>query len=812
MAQPTSSCWPRRTRAELVLLTGLVLPSTAPAEAGAGPVTDTTLPPAASMQAHGSGERGPETLYLQVTLNQADTGRLARFEQVHGRLHASVDTLRGIGFAMPGRDADELVELATLPGVRVRYDAALQRISLDAPLSLLALEVRRLNRPAGAASGPATASPGVLLNYDLYASHASDSSNLSAGAELRVFGIGNGVLSTSAITRAFRQQDGGSSARWRGETVRLDSHWQLSFPDAAVTLTVGDGYSGFLDWTRTVRMGGVQVGRNFALQPYRVTTPLPAFLGEAAVPSALDLYVNGIRQYSGEVPPGPFQVATVPGISGAGDAQIVVTDAFGRTRTIDFPFYATQRLLARGLSDWSLGVGVVRQDYGLRSFSYASDPVASGNLRYGASDHFTLEAHAEGGAGLANAGVGGLWLPGRGGVFSASYARSSIDGASGAQHSFGYSWNDRRFNLSVEDRRTRDRYRDIASLYGSPPPELSQRALAGVNLGGWGNLSASYLRLRYPGQEDDRYAGAFWSQTFARAWAVNLSYNQNLDRGDDRTLYLGISLALDQDRQASLSMQRAGRRDNAVLDLSTPLPGDGDVPTGHGWRLQARGGDDGGGGLAEAGWITPAGRYGAGIASVGGQTHGYASAIGSIVRMGGHAFAARSIPDAFAVVSTDGLAGVPVQLENRLVGTTDADGMLLVAPLRAWQDNRLSIDPLGLPANLRIDRVETLATPRDRSGVHVRFGMATVRAAVLVLRDASGTPLPLGSLVQAPGLAGPAVVGYDGETYLDALQAHNRLQVELPEGGTCQVAFDFPAGGQAIPRIGPLACTREASP
>src|SRR5690606_6325299 len=150
-------------------------------------------------------------------------------------------------------------------------------------------------------------------------------------------------------------------------------------------------------------------------QPYRVTTPLPTFLGEVAVPSEVDLYINGVRQYSGELPVGPFQLATSPNFNGLGNAQLVVTDAFGAVRTIEFPFYAAQDLLAEGLSDWSVAAGVVREDYGLESFSYASQPVASGNIRFGASDSLTLETHAEGGDNLRNAGAGAVWALGRAG-------------------------------------------------------------------------------------------------------------------------------------------------------------------------------------------------------------------------------------------------------------------------------------------------------------------------------------------------------------------------------------------------------------
>lgn len=783
--------WTRSLR-DALLLTAAVAFAGSPAVA-------TEIPTQAAVV-----ESDGEELYLEVILNQTRNGQLSRFIRRGDRFFASTDTLRQLGIAISDSDPGAMHALDEFAGVVVKYDAGKQLISIDAPLSQLSLPTTQLNTQAGATPQSADAAPGVLLNYDLYATQQDGAGNLTASAELRVFGIGDGVLSNTAVARTYRDR----GKDWRGETVRLDSSWQLSLPEHAITIVVGDTFSGFLNWTRAVRMGGVQVGRNFALQPYRITAPLPAFLGEVAVPSEVDLYINGLKQYSGEVPTGPFQLATVPGVTGAGNAQIVITDAFGRTRTLDFPFYATQQLLAKGLSDWSVTAGMVREDYGVRSFSYANDPVASGSWRYGVSDRFTAEAHAEGGNGLANAGAGGLWLLGRVGVLSASYAHSELDGESGSQAGFAYTWNNGRFNFSADSLRTHGRYRDIASLYGPLPPQVSERVLAGFTTSSLGNFSASYVRLGYPESETSRYAGVYWSQTFAGNWSANLSVNQNLDIDRDRSVYLGISVALGPDRQASLSLQRNGDSDNAVLDVSRPVPGDG----GYGWRVQARGGDDGGGGLAEGGLITDYGRYSLGIASFGGDSYGYADANGSLVWMGGHAFASRDISDAFAVISTDGVAGVPVKLENRLIGQTDADGMLLVTPLNAWQRNKLSIDPMDLPANMRIADVDLLATPRDRSGARVRFAITPVRSAVVVLHDAAGQPLPLGSTVKINDATGSeAMVGYDGETYLDTLEMHNRLRVQSP-GGACTASFDYPGAADAIPRIGPLTCTREFSP
>lgn len=407
--------------------------ATAAADAS-GISADAILPPPTPLTAN-------QTLYLDVSLNSTPRG-LMPFIENRGRLQASPDVLRQLGFNANG---DAPVYLDQISGAVVRYDARLQTLALDVPLDQLTLPTTVLSRPQTRAPA-GSASPGLLLNYDVYGSRVDTLGNLSLSSELRLFGVGNGTFENTAVSRRYQQP---GDRRWRGESVRLDTRWSLDFPDKAMTLEVGDFYSGFVDWTRPVRLGGLQIGRNYGLQPYRVLTPTPSFLGQAVVPSTVELYVDGLRQYSGQVPVGPFQLAAQPGISGTGNAQVVVTDAFGRMQTLDFSFYGTQQLLAKGLSDWSVGVGNLREDFGQRSFAYDDRTVASASWRGGISDTFTGEAHAEGGGGLAQAGIGGWWLLGGAGVFNAAYAHSNHHGLQGGQWALGYSWNNRRLNVNL---------------------------------------------------------------------------------------------------------------------------------------------------------------------------------------------------------------------------------------------------------------------------------------------------------------------------------------------------------------------------
>jgi outer membrane usher protein len=285
---------------------------------------------------------------------------------------------------------------------------------------------------------------------------------------------------------------------------------------------------------------------------------------------------------------------------------------------------------------------------------------------------------------------------------------------------------------------------------------------------------------------------------------LNLSFNQDLNNSSNRTIFLVATLSLDHNITVSGGLQRDGDRTGFVMNATQALPSQG----GFGWRTSLSQGDGQDGGQGELDYLGRYGQLQAGVYDVSDTRYGYASATGSLVLMGGEVFAARQINDGFAVVSTDGIAGVPVNLQNNPFGTTDSHGLLLVTPLNSYQNNKLSIDPMNLPADVSISRVDANVATTDRSGTLVKFGITPVRAASIILVDATGKPLPIGSQVRLHGHTGEAaLVGFDGAVYLDTLELHNVLDVDTPSG-TCHVNFDYSKHGDGIPQIGPLACQK----
>ena len=750
-------------------------------------------------------------LYLDVTLNGSNVG-LTHFKYDKNQLWASIDTLKQLGFILPQNITDP-VKLSSLTGVKIDYNARQQTVSIIAPLNMLNLSTTVVNTRDTRHPQP-TASPGILLNYNLYGSRSeNNSTNLSAFTEVRAFNA-KGVLSSTALTTSNRLANNDNSNQdWNNRTVRLDTSWSKSFPDKLVTLRAGDILTGALSWTRSTRLGGLQIGSNFNLQPYMSTTPLPAFFGSATLPSAVELYVNGLKQYSGEVPAGPFELNTAPIISGAGNAQLVLTDALGQSSTVNFSLYDTHRLLQPGLSDWSVELGAVRENYGVKSFDYGNDIAVSGTWRYGVNNRFTAETHAEVTKDLANAGIGGTWvLGGPGGVLFASLAGSNSENKNGAQYSASYSWNNNRFNFGINTLGTQGDYRDVATQYGSTPIRHSYQLSTGYGTQSLGSFGVSYNEVDYDEQETAKFASAYWSKSLGRRLSINANYNHDLNNSDNNSATIGASFSFDRNISVNSSLQHSNTQNIMVADISQSAPNIG----GLGWRAQAQhsidkgDSDDDTRGVAELNYLGRYGQVQAGLSSNQDSYSTYASGTGSLVMMGGGLFAARQINDGFAVVSTDGIADVPVLLQNNVIGTTNRRGLLLISPLNAYQENKIAIDPMDLPADLRIDKVAMQATPTDRAGTLVAFGITPVRSASVILKDTNNKFIALGSQVRLTSKKDvpSAIVGFDGEVYLDTLDESNILEVTTPSGDVCKVSFDYKKQGDGIPLIGPFICQK----
>ncbi|WP_311273651.1 MULTISPECIES: hypothetical protein [unclassified Rhizobium] len=248
----------------------------------------------------------------------------------NGRLTIEPEQLRNCGLS-PADDAlvgDGWIDVSKLPGVSFEYDEANQTIAFTAALTSLAAHKIRSGAQAEKENPSAAVSnTGGLINFSVYASSEFQEfrdpwafSGVSGSFEGRLFSP-LGLVTSSQI--------GSLSPNELYTAARLDTAWSYNNPDNMMSYRIGDTITGGLNWTRPVRLAGVQIQRNFGLRPDLVTMPLPELSGTAAVASTVDIYVDNARRLSQEVPAGPFSISDVPVFTGNATARLVVRDGLG---------------------------------------------------------------------------------------------------------------------------------------------------------------------------------------------------------------------------------------------------------------------------------------------------------------------------------------------------------------------------------------------------------------------------------------------------------------------------------------------------
>jgi outer membrane usher protein len=762
-----------------------------------------------------------ETLFLEVVVNGHPTGLVGQFTERNGKLFATPADLRTIGLKTPksvALDDATPIPLSELPGIKTKLEEQTQRLDITADAR--SLIPTKLGVSGVVETGAPGRSPyGMVLDYDTVATRSAGTITGGVMTDWRLAGP-YGVLSSTGLT-SFTPPE-----RGEGLFARLDTTWTYSDPANISRYRLGDVITGGLGWTRPVRLGGVQWTTDFTLRPDLVTFPIPSLSGFTKVPSSVDILVNGVRQISQNVPPGPFQVAQPPIITGAGEVSVAVTNALGQQTTTTVPFYASNQLLKVGLSSYSFELGAVRQNYGDPRTDYGQG-AGMATFSRGITDWLTLDAHAEAMDDLGMLGVGAtarLWTLGIlsiAGAGSFAIPRSPVPAAGalpvttrrvGKLVSASFQRQSRGLNLSLAVSFASSGFEDVAGMTGTPYPRSSVQASVGVPLGRIGSIGVGFVSQRggistssiVPASTGNlMLATANYSVPVTDRLEFYATAYKDLQNPKAMGVYFGLSVTLGpRDSLQGNASYDSGQTSYGVTAQRAAIdPGDLGITVGDTEGANRRR-------TAQTIYISPWGQVTAGVEQDAGSLATQFGAQGSVVLADGSLFFANAIPDSFAVVSTGDVSGIGVLYENRPVGKTGSDGKLLVPSLLSYQRNTISLDPADLPPDVTVDTgsLRKTVVPADRSWVSVNFGVKRSRGALVRLALPDGKPVPLGSTALPDGSTEPQPVGYNGETYLTGLAAKNMVVVKLPSGTSCKARFDFKMEKGELPVIGPVPC------
>lgn len=644
-----------------------------------------------------------------------------------------------------------------------------------------------------------TANYGAYMDYDWNYRQQSSASLQTFSSLIRpvLFGPKGNLLANLLYRKVSGDSAGIFDRQTNGLTV-LDLTYTYDDPDKLRSLRVGDVITAAGALGRSLRLGGIQFATNFATQPTLITFPLPSFYGQTAVPTTLDIYVNGQLRRRQEVAAGNFILEDIPVVNGAGQMQIMTEDALGRQQMFVQDFYVSTELLREGLNDYSFNLGAMREAYGLENFQYG-DIAGSATWRHELRDDLTLEGHLEFTDGLGVIAAASQFQPTAGGILSTGLGVSTGRDGTGGQWLVGYSQADSFFSYNV---RLSGATSDFA-LVGimQPLPAVQFFASGGFNAPIRGSVGAAITYQDFRGRADRSIVSVNYSTQFKNRLAISAVASYINAERDDFTLGIRFSIPLGYEHTVSGGVST--RRDNTQvqMDVRRSLP----VGPGYGYYLSLISG--GGSTAVNAGAIAQNefGTVSAAMRSSDAGSEWQVGSSGSVATLGGMTRATRQIRDAFAVVNVGDYEGVRVYAENQVVGRTDKNGQLFIPGLRPYQRNQISIEVDDLPLSARIGDLRSDTSPYFRSGVIVEFDVVEARDAMIHVVLPDGTPVRQGAVARVMGQQGYSPIGTDGRLYLHGLEQPSQVTVRW-NGSICDFIVPKPESTDMIPDLGEFTC------
>ena len=565
----------------------------------------------------------------------------------------------------------------------------------------------------------------------------------------------------------FYQEDGFD--RWQRGDARATVDWT----DAAVRISAGDVTFPVSGFQAGQRIGGFVVGRNFALQPYTLFQPAGQQEFVLTSPSVVDVQVNGRPTRSYRLPAGPYSLRNFPGTLGANDVTVRITDEFGRTQTIDVPFFFDSQLLGEGVHDFTYAGGLpTTDDKGTYRYN-RSQPTGSARHRVGVTDQLTLGLNAQGNPDQRMFGAEVLFASPIGTIG----IEPAISDGKTLPRDYAVQVNYRNFT-------TGDQFwkqRTVTGLATWRGPNFAQlgttqpRNPVKLDLGGritqpitdWvtASLSGRYQYSRDPTLSDTSSVELGLRTRIAPGASVDVSVEQSrrTDGETETALFASLRYAFDGSRQTAGA--RADTR-NQSQELDWRLRS-AEMTNALDAGLRLRRDRDGYGADGDASFLhqrftanarsTYLSQLNDSATGMSPRSHDRSSALTvstALLFADGYVGVSRPVNDSFAIVAPHPrLADKPVGVDpynQRYAAESDFLGAPVLPDLSAYRQRAFLLDVPDAPVSYDLGNDRPVLVPRYRSGTVVPIGTDATASLSGVLKGDDGKPLGLQSGVLRP--------------------------------------------------------------
>lgn len=661
-----------------------------------------------------------EIIILEVFLNQQNRGEYF-VDLTDGVLSLRMEDAKALGLPALDQavarqiDGEDYLALDQLNAVSQSYDENKLTLHLDIASQYLPEYAIDLS------SNPRTdiylpQDDSFFFNYglalDAIDSFSPDTTDITGETGIR---RGRGLFLTDARY---------SKTPVTGSFTRLQSRLIVDDRQHLRRWTYGDFQTEPTPYGATALLGGISLSRKFRMDPHYIYYPAIGYEGIMTTPGEIEVYLDGFQVHKEELDPGRFTFNDLTGYGGAGELTIVVRDIFGHEERITRPFYLDEQLLKRGEHEYSYNLGLLRQDYGVESFSYG-DAVLSAFHRYGWRENLTAELGGEAGRGLVMLSPRLLYVWGARGLFDVSLAGSAGSEKSGFAAGFSYGYRNRKIGTSVRLKLYSKDFSNVASEDRRDRPATEAGVRFNYGDVDFGSLSLDLATVRRHLGEDRDLMVVSYSRRLNAFFSLHTSLRHTRQVVDDTRLMVTLSYRPGTRSQMAFRAEvfSGGDAEN-VQWFKSPPEGEG-----YGYRVESgrQRTDAGTDESIEHAWQYNA-RYGIGRASAK-VTQGendtilnhHLSAAGGVACVGGRCEPTRPVRDSFAVVKVGDVSDVRVMNNGQVIGRTDADGIVFIPNMASFYENQLAINDQDIPLERSITTIQRYVSPPYRSGSCVFF-------------------------------------------------------------------------------------------
>lgn len=680
-----------------------------------------------------------ETIIVNVSLNQERKGEFFVILKEDGDFLFTVSDIKDMGIEEPKGeiveiDSEPYISLKSLQGVEFTFDDRSLTIELKVSPSLLPKTTIDL-LPSRQINIYYPKDTSVFLNYgaDYNAGNALEFKNLSTTNQIG-FRWHDFLLLSDSSYKITRDED--TFARLMSNIV-YDRRNQMD------KLIIGDGFVSSGGFGSTLNIGGISYQKDYRIDPYFKKERTFNMTGSATLPSELEIYLDGERIRTEKVQPGEFDLMNLSYFGGAHKIEVLLRDPFGKETRFEYPFYFTDRLLAKGLHDFSYNLGFLREEFGVESNRY-SKLVSSWSHRYGLTDSINVGFRGERGEEVYNLGAEASFVLGNKGVFSMALSGSRHDTQAGCIGSLEYRYEGQYLNLGLNViSMTRDYFTVMDRDFSGGESKHQVTLGGGLNLGKYGDISLSYSSVEQFNDQDTQTSVAAYSKTLFNKFTFSTSYRRTrTDELTNNELQFGLSYHFGRDYSMFTRYRKDKDRNSESLQILKAQP----VGEGIGFNANLnRNSSPSNAAYSVAPTLQYNSRYGIHRAdysvtySQSQREESYNFFTGGAFSFVGNSFGiTRPIQDSFGLVKLGNLEGIKVFVNNEEIGKTNSSGKVYIPRLSSYIENQISIDDKSIPIEYSLSDIKKFVAPPFRSGSVIRFEVAKFQAITGTLKVQAG--------------------------------------------------------------------------